>query len=38
MEKNERGSFTVQNKKKKSEIFEEVVHRVDFPPDISDQK
>ncbi|MFA5572255.1 MAG: hypothetical protein WC046_01070 [Candidatus Bathyarchaeia archaeon] len=38
MEKNERGSFTVQNKKKKREIFEEGGHRVDVPPDISDQK
>ena len=33
-----RGQITVESKKKKREIFEESGHRVDVPPDVSDEK
>jgi hypothetical protein len=33
-----RGQFTVEQKKKKREIIEERGHRVDIPPDVSDEK
>jgi hypothetical protein len=33
-----RGKFTVEEKKKKKEIFEENGHRVEVPPDVSDEK
>jgi hypothetical protein len=37
-EEQKRGQFTVEHKKKKREIFEEQGHRVDVPPDVSDEK
>jgi hypothetical protein len=37
-EENTRGEFTVEQKKKKHEIFEERGNRVDVPPDISEEK
>lgn len=33
-----RGQITVEQKKKKREIFEEGGHRVDVPPDVSEEK
>lgn len=33
-----RGQFTVESKKRKREIFEEGGHRVEVPPDVSDEK
>jgi hypothetical protein len=33
-----RGQITVEQKKKKREIFEEQGRRVDVPPDVSEQK
>jgi len=32
------GQFTVEQRKKKREIIEEKGHRVDVPPDVSDEK
>jgi hypothetical protein len=32
------GQFTIEQKKKKREIIEEQGHRVDVPPDVSDEK
>jgi hypothetical protein len=37
-EENTRGEFTVEQKKKKREIFEERGNRVDVPPDVSEEK
>ena len=37
-EENKKGQFTVEQKKKKREIFEEGGHRVDVPPDVSDEQ
>jgi hypothetical protein len=34
---NDKGEFTVWQKQKKREIFEERGHRVDVPPDVGDQ-
>jgi DNA-binding transcriptional regulator of glucitol operon len=34
---NEKGQITVEQKKKKREIFEESGHRVDVPPDVSEE-
>jgi hypothetical protein len=36
-EEKKRGQITVEKKKKKREIFEEGGHRVDVPPDVSDE-
>ncbi len=36
--KENRGQFTVEQKKKKREIIEEQGHRVDVPPDVGDQE
>ncbi len=32
------GKFTVEQKKKKREIFEENGHRVEVPPDVGDEE
>jgi hypothetical protein len=37
-EESKRGQFTIEQKKKKREIFEEKGNRVDVPPDVSDEK
>jgi hypothetical protein len=37
-EDNTRGEFTVEQKKKKHEIFEERGNRVVVPPDVSEEK
>lgn len=34
----ERGNFTIEQKKKKREIFEEKGHQTNVPPDVSDEK
>ncbi len=34
----ERGSFTIEQKKKKREIFEEQGHQTNVPPDVSDER
>jgi hypothetical protein len=34
----ERGSFTIEQKKKKREIFQEQGHQTNVPPDVSDEK
>jgi hypothetical protein len=36
-EENKRGEFTVEQKKKKREIFEDRGNRVDVPPDVSEE-
>lgn len=36
--KDKKGQFTVEEKKKKREIFEEQGKRVDVPPDVSEQR
>jgi len=33
-----RGEFTIQQRKKKREIFEEQGYRVEVPPDVSEEK
>jgi len=37
-DESKRGQITVEQKKKKREIFEEGRHRVDVPPDVSEEK
>jgi hypothetical protein len=37
-EESKRGQFTIEQKKKKREIFEEKGNRVDVPPDVSEEK
>jgi hypothetical protein len=37
-EAKDEGQFTVWQKKKKREIFEEKGHRVEVPPDVGDQE
>jgi len=37
-DESKRGQITVEQKKKKREIFEEGGHRVDVPPDVSEEK
>ncbi|MGD6810362.1 MAG: hypothetical protein ACQCN3_11750 [Candidatus Bathyarchaeia archaeon] len=38
MSEAKRGKITVESKKKKKEIFEESGHRVEVPPDVSEEK
>lgn len=38
MAEQERGRFTVEQKKKNREIFEEQGNRVEVPPDVSEQR
>ena len=35
---NDRGEFTIEQKKKNREIFQEQGKQVDVPPDVSEQK
>jgi hypothetical protein len=34
----EKGSFTIEQKKKKREIFQEQGHQTNVPPDVSDER
>ena len=36
--KEEKGTFTVEKRKKKREIIEENHHQVNLPPDVSDEQ
>ncbi len=38
MGKNEKGKFTIQQRKKKREIIEESGHQVNLPPDVSEEE
>lgn len=38
VEEKKKGEFTIEQRKKKREIIEENSHRVDIPPDVSDEE
>ena len=38
MDEKKKGKFTIEQKKKKTEIIEEGGHRVDVPNDVGDQE
>jgi hypothetical protein len=37
-EKNKKGNFTVEQKKKKREIIQEGKHQVEIPPDVGEEE
>lgn len=38
MEEKKKGEFTIQQRKKKREIIEESQHKVNIPPDVSEEE
>jgi hypothetical protein len=38
LKKNNKGTFVIEEKRKKQEIFQENQHQTNVPPDVSDQK